>query len=224
MAIRTPIQRLILSAALAVALAAFALPGPARADCTTQTIGGTAFHRCDDGTAGTSQRVGDTTFHHFDGESGTSLRVGETVFHHLDGKSGTSQRIGGTTFHHLDDVRGTSQRVGGTTFHRFDDGTRGTSQQIGGTTFLHLQPGRSGEAGRIPLLETGREETAGDAQPGLGFLPRLDPAPRLPALRLPSFDGGDEGGGDFVPDFTAPLGGGSGRQGHGDLSGGDLWD
>lgn len=86
MAIRTPSGLLRLAFATSLAALTLVLPEGAQAGCTTQTIGDTSFHHCDDGTSGTSLRVGDNTFHHFDGESGTSLKVGDTTFHHLDGK------------------------------------------------------------------------------------------------------------------------------------------
>ena len=46
--------------------------------------------------AGSSRRIGKTTFHNFsDGTSGTSRKIGKTTFHNFsDGTSGTSRRIG----------------------------------------------------------------------------------------------------------------------------------
>ena len=55
-----------------------------------------------DSLGGTSQSIGNFTFHNFDGVSGTSQQIGKMTFHNFsDGTSGTSQRIGGTTFHNF---------------------------------------------------------------------------------------------------------------------------
>jgi len=55
--------------------------------------------------AGSSQRVGNTTFHTFDdGTTATSQNVGGTTFHNFNnGSSGTSQNVGGTTFNNWND-------------------------------------------------------------------------------------------------------------------------
>lgn len=42
-----------------------AIAWPAYAGCTTNTIGGTAYHNCTDGTSGTSRSIGGTTYHQF---------------------------------------------------------------------------------------------------------------------------------------------------------------
>ena len=48
---------------------------------------------------GTSNTIGNYTFHNFGGVSGTSTRIGNYTFHNFGSVSGTSTRIGNYTFH-----------------------------------------------------------------------------------------------------------------------------
>ena len=53
--------------------------------------------------AGTSQTLGDITYHNFgNGVSGTSQTIGNITYHNLsNGQSGASQTIGNITYHNI---------------------------------------------------------------------------------------------------------------------------